>query len=207
MERYEGVKFITNCRGNDFIVDDGLEELHYWVNLQAELGLAPVHNEGAYGNHSYRYDKDSFVITKTGMKPELALDAQDYCLVSYDSQEDGFNYYGTSKPSSECFLHFLIYERFSEINCVMHGHSLPLNRYGLEMNIPVTNHEYPYGTRELANAALEILEKEDDLILLKNHGFVAVGDSIGEAGRRILRGCGDMVTYLTELSQKNSYYR
>lgn len=196
MERYEGVKFKNICLGESFEYDLRLEKLHYWVNLQAELGLAPVHSEGAYGNHSFRMVHDTFVITRTGMIPNEKFSQSDYCRVTYESIEQTFTYHGASKPSSECFLHSYIYKSFPSIQVVMHGHSLPLNRYAQDLGLPVTHKKYPYGTEELAQSAIEIMSDDVDFFILKDHGFVAVGPDIDVVGKQVLATYGKLIFLL-----------
>ena len=161
-----------------------------------ELGLAPVHPEGAYGNHSYRLDKESFIITRTGMTPCADMDDGDYCQVKYAENEDSFLVKGQHEPSSESFLHFYIYDRFPETNVIMHGHSSLLNGFAERLNIKETAEELPYGTRELAHSALQVLSAENSFIILKNHGFVAVGGDIGTTGKMVLHHYGRLVEML-----------
>ena len=50
-----------------------------------------------------------------------------------------------------------------------------------KLGFPVTEKEYKPGTIELANEVLRILG-DNDLIVIKNHGFIALGKTMKEAG-------------------------
>ena len=70
MEHYTGVKFGYEKAGDLFSFDGRLALLNSWSFVLAQLGLTPVHAEGAYGNQSYRTGNNSLIITCSGMVPE-----------------------------------------------------------------------------------------------------------------------------------------
>ncbi len=199
MENYQGIKFYTRRQADDFAYDDRLGQLNSWAYIFGELGLAPVHSRGAYGNHSYREREDAFVITCTGMIPDRILHSSNYCRVRYQPAEDLFDIRGSREPSSESFLHLFIYQRFAEVNCVMHGHSRLLNSHAASMGLAVTAGEWPYGTRELGQEAVDLLARGHEFIILKNHGFVATGGSIRQTARRVLHHYGQLVERLADM--------
>lgn len=198
MERYEGIKFKIRHVCDGFSSDQRLEELHEWVYILGELGLAPVHPEGAYGNHSYRYSGDSFIITRTGMSPGKSLSEQDYCRLSFDLKEDIFLVKGKYQPSSESFLHHAIYQHFASTNAIMHGHCNLLSHHAAELNIVETAEEHPYGTRELALSATDTLAEKTPFIILKNHGFVAMGRDIQSTARLVLHHYSRLINLLRQ---------
>jgi len=187
MENYQGIKFGCNKTGESFKPDGRLDELDKWVWFLAELGLAPVHAEGAYGNHSFRLRQDSFVITRTGMTPRSQTCVDDYCLVEgFDKPNGTFSVRGKHEPSSESVLHLFIYRAFPWVATVMHGHSNLLNRYAQVLGIPVTSEKLPYGTLELADSAVEVIGEPTPFIILRDHGFVAMGHDIDTTGKLVL---------------------
>lgn len=197
METYEGIKFAFSRIGEVFDIDERLFALGRWVYLFAELGLAPVHAEGAYGNHSFRVTEDSFLITRTGMRPRAKMEVEDYCLVeNYDEKRGVFDIRGKSEPSSESFLHLFIYRAYPNVKTIMHGHSQLLNQYATTLGIPVTLKKDPYGTMELAQSALDVLDSTTPFIILKDHGFVAVGDDIDITGNLVLTKYAELLELL-----------
>ncbi len=187
MEKYEGIKFKTKKLAHHFTPDTRLSELNYWISVFADLGLAPLHPEGAYGNHSYRLTEDFFVITRTGMIPSTHLNEADYCLVSYDKDTRSFLVKGQHEPSSESYLHSLIYTTFPKVKVVMHGHSTLLNMHADKLGIEVTVQEFPYGTMELAQSALLLCRSNNSFFIMKNHGFIATGTEINSTATMVLR--------------------
>lgn len=98
------------------------------------------------------------------------------------------------KPSSEVNMHLEIYKKRPDVNAIVHTHSTyatgfafsnkrlkRLEGFGQIKNefIPYIEYEKP-GSAELAKKASENIIDEDVLIL-KKHGVICVGDSLKEA--------------------------
>ena len=197
MEKYSGVKFFCRKFSDDFPKNRQMEILNHWAWVFSQIGLTPVHAEGAYGNMSCRSGGGTFVITKTGMKPQKEFEIDNFSLVEPFDEENGeFCFSGKNQPSSECFLHDSIYRKYDAVKAVLHGHSAVMNEWADILGIPTTAHFYDYGTSELADSALEIVSMENRIIILKDHGFVAVGSSIGEAGRLVLGKYRELLSFL-----------
>jgi len=196
-ELYQGVKFSHTQISRSFHYDHRLELLNRWVYLFTELGLAPLHSSGAYGNQSYRTSDSSFVITRSGMSPQNSLDVENYVYIKgFDDISGTFTTEGISPPSSESFLHYVLYKSKPHIHSIMHGHSSLLCSYAKHLKIPVTEHYHDYGTPELAEAALQISEGPIDFFVLKDHGFVALGKDIKTAGELTLDYYLKLITLL-----------
>ena len=102
---------------------------------------------------------------------------------------------GTRKPSSEWALHTLFYKRKPHIRAIVHTHSMycatfavlgqPLRavHYAIAdagaAEVPCAPY-FPFGTLELAEAAVETAGNSD-AVLLGNHGLVACGRDIAGA--------------------------
>jgi ribulose-5-phosphate 4-epimerase/fuculose-1-phosphate aldolase len=197
METYQGVKFHYRSTKPTFTHDDRLALLNHWAYLFSQLGLAPVHACGAYGNQSYRTGPASFVITKSSMVPAQIPQAADFChVVGFEKQSATFITEGCAPPSSECFLHNALYRKLPRINAILHGHCALLNIHAIDLNIPVTQKFHDYGTRELADSALELVGEDTSFFILKEHGFVALGEDIDSAGKTTLGYFSKLITAL-----------
>lgn len=198
-EHYQGVKFSCKQQNPTFRHDTRIEKLNYWAYLFSELGLAPRHSDGAYGNFSYRTGEHSFIITKSGMIPTSELHLENYChVVGFDKSSTTFITEGTAGPSSECFLHSILYSSQTDLHAILHGHFSLLNLNAEKLKIKTTNRFYEYGTAELAFSALELARSNEDFFILRDHGFVALGRDIDSAGRLTL----DYLSQLLDLLRK-----
>ena len=180
------IRFSVTFRERNVPDDRGIQELREWCALFHRLGLAPLFAGSSLGNLSFRLKKGapSFIITasETGMKDDLDDDAfvtvhecdMERCVVCAE---------GTRNPSSESMLHDHIYRRRPEVNAIFHGHSELILSSAEGLSLPVTPREDPYGSPELIDSVSEIL---DDLscFVLRDHGFIALGNTMQEAGER-----------------------
>lgn len=197
METYQGVKFNHQRLNHSFSFDHRLTELNQLAYFFSQLGLTPVHPEGAYGNQSYRSAASSFIITKSGMLPVRELLENNYCeVVGFDASTTTFSINGASTPSSESFLHNEIYTSLPHINVILHGHSTLLNDYAVNLGIPTTETFHDYGTQELAQSALLLARQGITFFILKEHGFVALGNSIKSTGDLLLDYYGQLITLI-----------
>jgi L-ribulose-5-phosphate 4-epimerase len=184
MEKYQGVKF--NCRriSDSFTAArEPLLHLNRWAYIFSQLGLTPMHAEGAYGNHSCRTGKSSFFITKSGMVPTENLDENNFAhIIGFNESSNDLLFEGPSTPSSETVLHGLIYSSNPHIQAILHGHCSLFLKHAVALDLPITKTFYPYGTRELAESALDIISTSTRFFILRDHGFVSLGENIEEAG-------------------------
>jgi L-fuculose-phosphate aldolase len=178
-------------RFNTFFVSDRIPrdakivELKKWSETFQKSGLTPEVQGNFTGNLSFR-SKEGFVITASGLKDKE--DLADVCFVYVKAYDEGSNTFfveGQTKPSSESIMHHLIYKTCREVNAVFHGHNDNIVAYAEELGLPVTEKEYESGTVELAKEALKVLG-DNKLLVLRNHGFVSLGDTMKDAGELAL---------------------
>lgn len=187
MEKYRGIKFSYRQISDSFPSDRRLAALNRWAYLFSQLGLTPIHADGAYGNQSFRTGPASFVITRSGMTPTEQLTVENYShIAGFEPSTGTFLTEGGAIPSSESLLHNALYKVLPDINAILHGHSQLLNSYAAALDIPVTRKFFPYGTAELAESAVELMDGTLRFFILKDHGFVALGEDIDGAGKLTL---------------------
>ncbi len=102
---------------------------------------------------------------------------------------------GKNKPSTESFLHALVYKNREDVKSIVHTHSIYATSYSTLRRPLAALHyimadlggedikcaEYEvFGTQELAEAALIAL-KDRKGCLLANHGVLALGKDVKEA--------------------------
>ena len=105
---------------------------------------------------------------------------------------DGNRVEGELKPSSEYEMHAIVYRNREDANAVVHTHStfsttiacLNLEIPSLHYLVAFAGEKVPcaqyatYGTKELAENAMQALGPEYDATLLANHGLLVLGRDI-----------------------------
>jgi len=178
-EGYVGTKFRTVFAGHEPPRDARLDELVNWCRRFARLGIVGK----AMGNLSFR-TANGFIISPTGTDPTTIAREQFVEVVKADVAKRELTVRGVGEPSSESMMHAAIYAARAEVNAVFHAHSDELLAAATRLELVVTEREQPYGTSELAAEIMKILDGHD-FFIIRNHGFVALGRTIDEAGRRV----------------------
>jgi len=176
--------FLSNTPPND----KGIAELIKWCAVFHEKELAPCYGKGTFGNLSYRIKPDfqQFIITASGLTSKGTLSGREFVEIdSADAEAFTVKAKGSRAPSSESILHHVIYQARPEINAVFHGHCAQIMDNAARLNIPCTSKEQPYGTKALTEEVLAII-KDNDFVIMKDHGFISLGKTMEEAGERAL---------------------
>jgi L-fuculose-phosphate aldolase len=146
---------------------------------------------GASGNFSMRFSRTKFLVTASGSHfSRMSSRSIVECSISSDK------FCGRIPPSVEHVMHRAVYNQRSDVNYVVHVHPLFSVLMSSATNarihlsiIPEAGHylgsvaTVPYikaGTKKLAHA-VESKASKADLIILKNHGIVALGKTFEEA--------------------------
>jgi ribulose-5-phosphate 4-epimerase/fuculose-1-phosphate aldolase len=92
--------------------------------------------------------------------------------------------YGGRKPTSETFMHHMIYQNFAA-RAVVHAHTREIveSEKLSHLRTPDFHEE---GTLALANAAIEKLNAAGSIVILKDHGVLAYGSSLPDAAQKIV---------------------
>ncbi|KTR06259.1 fuculose phosphate aldolase [Aureimonas ureilytica] len=165
--------------------DDALrEEMVATCRRMNESGI----NQGTAGNLSVR-NPAGFLVTPTSLPYDL-MRPSDLVQMSFDG-----TYEGARRPSSEWRFHRDILAARSDVDCVLHCHSV------YATTLAVHHHEIPsfhymtaiaggttircsryatFGTQALSDAALEALE-DRMACLLGQHGQIALGKTLSGA--------------------------
>ena len=150
------------------------------------------------GNISTRF-ADGFLITASGCNLGCVEDDEIVYVSDFSLENKWVKYSGCCLPSSETFLHGLIYNEKKGIGSVIHAHDEIATSMELSGLLDETEREEPYGTVELARICLQTFKKGNDIIVLKNHGYVAIGSSLTRATDTVIH----MHRHLLQLKDKN----
>lgn len=177
MDGYVGVKFKTILL--DTKVTFNADEIFSLFQKHCKRLKRHGMTQQNAGNISVRHGA-GLIITTSGSNLG-SLEQNEIVYVQKCSIEDStVEYMGSHVPSSEAFMHFMIYECRPDVQAIVHAHDHEtLNQAMVE--IETTEREVPYGTLDLAQLSCDTFLKADNIIVLKNHGYVAVGMDLKEA--------------------------
>lgn len=148
-------------------------------------------NQGTSGNISARFG-DAMLITPSGVPYEKLL-PEDIARLSLD--EEGGEWEGPCKPSSEWHFHKSILRAKPELGAIIHTHSMYATIVSIAReNIPACHYmiaafggntvqcaQYQtFGTPELSDSIL-VAMKDRSACLLANHGMIAGGSDLDKA--------------------------
>ncbi len=194
---YIGIKFEAICMdkklpapGEEYktsFKENGLRLLQY--------NMAPANG----GNMSTRFEK-GFLITASGCNLGCVEDDEITYVEEFSLENKLVKYRGCCPPSSETFLHGLLYHEKKDIQSVIHAHDEIATSMKLTGILDETGREEPYGTVELVQICLETFRKGNEIIVLKNHGYVAIGSSLAQTTDTII----NMHHHLLQLKNKSA---
>lgn len=163
------------------------EEVAHYGRELVRRGLAA----GTFGNLSiYVPEAKILVISPSGMDYDQVTPADVVVLTEDDVQLEG-----RRKPSSEVELHRAVYRSRPDVRAVVHTHSpyattmaclgepLKALHYAAAYaggEVPCIPY-YPFGTKELADAAAAGMGPDRNAVLLGGHGMVTVGRDLPSA--------------------------
>jgi ribulose-5-phosphate 4-epimerase/fuculose-1-phosphate aldolase len=179
------VRFNTTFVSDKVPSDTKIEELKEWCERFQKSGLTPEFEGNYTGNLSFRTD-DCFIITASRLKNKENLGNDCFVRVkSYDWQSNTVYVEGKRQPSSEAVMHFLIYKAREDVSAIFHGHNDTIIAKAEKLKLPITEEEHESGSIELANEVKRALG-DNNLVVIKNHGFISVGKTLEEAGKQAL---------------------
>ncbi|WP_418666612.1 class II aldolase/adducin family protein [Allofournierella sp.] len=141
------------------------------------------------GNVSARLSDGSILCTPTGMSKSFITPEK---LIRIDAQGRVLEAAGDLRPSSEIKMHLRCYEKRPDVGSVLHAHPpgatgfavahRPMDMYNMIEDVAVLGSVplTPYGTPSTAEVpnAIEPYLQEHDVMLLENHGALAVGSDV-----------------------------
>lgn len=130
------------------------------------------------GNSSIRHG-DGLLISASGSNLGC-LEKNELPFVEHcDLEAERVYYQGPIEPSSESIMHWLIYQNRPEARAIIHAHDEFATRPELlSGEVEESEREEPYGTIELARMAIATFQRAERIIVLKNHGYVAIGSDL-----------------------------
>lgn len=170
------------------ILEELRKEIVFYGQQMLKYGLT-MHTGG---NLSARDKKTGLVAIKPSSVPYDLMKPEDVTVIDVNGNVLDGNY----GPSSEWPMHTLIYRTKPRVMGIVHAHSIYATACSVAgEEIPLINHEIsafcsspvriaPFevpGTIELGQSALKYLGEDNNVVLLQNHGPLAIGATLWHA--------------------------
>ncbi len=142
------------------------------------------------GNISCK-DEDENIWISPSQIDKGFLNTEDFACINADG-----NLMSSNKPSMELPFHKAIYKNYSEVKAVCHLHSPVLVALSLlvpdkvffeildEFDCAYAEYAIP-GSKQLGENICSAFKKNPKVVIMQNHGAIAIGKTIGEAADKI----------------------
>jgi len=176
LEGYVGVKFQPIKRSDKLRPE--VADLYAVFKRTCDRLKAHDMTPANAGNLSIRFG-DSFFISASGSNLGAIEEKELIFVERCDVKAECVVYHGPMKPSSESIMHWLIYRNRLEARAIIHAHDEFATRPELLAGVvEESEREEPYGTVELARMAIATFQRAERIIVLQNHGYVAIGPNL-----------------------------
>lgn len=174
--------FETVCEQQDFPTAPEMAELSHWAARFAAQGWTPSYGPGDHDNMSCRIPGGMLVTARETEK--ATLQPAHFVVVTAVEQASGrpiVRYRGVQRPSTDALLHWRVYQQRADVGAILHGHDTATPAAAEGLGLPVTQQSAQVASAVLLEEALRLC-REHDYVLLREHGFLAMGRTIPEAG-------------------------
>jgi len=176
LDGYVGVKFKAVQRSEEPIRET--TDLYVLFRRNCDR-LKDYHMTPANGGNVSIRHGNGFIISASGSNLGYFEEDELSFVEQCDEKKECVIYHGQNKPSSESIMHWLIYRNRPEAYAIIHAHDEFATRSKLLAGeVEESEHEEPYGTIDLAHMAIATFKQDRRIIVLKNHGYVAIGPDL-----------------------------
>jgi ribulose-5-phosphate 4-epimerase/fuculose-1-phosphate aldolase len=144
-------------------------------------GLTPSYGRGDHGNFSCR-TADGFLISGRETSKAALRPGQLVHVVGCEPRGKGVSLIceGLVPPSTDTLMHAMIYRRRPDVAAILHGHDDEVLRQAEAFGLPVTRCSARANSRQVVEE-VQALCASHDYVVLRDHGFVAVGSGLDGA--------------------------
>lgn len=176
LEGYIGVKF-QSIQWSDKLRPE-VADLYVVFKRTCDRLKAHDMTSANAGNLSTRFG-DGFFISASGSNLGGIEENELILVEGCDVEAQRVLYHGPMEPSSESIMHWLIYRNQLEARAIIHAHDEFATRPELLAGVvEESEREEPYGSVELARMAIATFQRTERIIVLRNHGYVAIGPDL-----------------------------
>ena len=162
--------------------DPQIPQLIEWAATFAALGFTPSYGPGDHGNLSCRTPQGLLITARATTKANLSVEHfVEVLTVDEQASPPQADCRGLRLPSTDTLLHWRVYRVRTDVQAILHGHDPMTLKQAEALRLPVTTHSAATPSRALIDEACHLAQNHD-YIILRDHGFLALGRSIREAG-------------------------
>ena len=178
--------FETVLVEQDAPCDPRIAQLIWWAARFAELGFTPSYGPGDHGNLSCRAPHGLIITARQTNKARLIPDQFVEVINGPAVLQAGapIECRGLRLPSTDTLMHVRIYALRPELQAILHGHDHAALAKADRLHIPVTRISAATPSLALIDEVCG-LAREHDYLLMRDHGFLALGRSIDDAGELV----------------------
>ena len=165
--------------------DARIAQLIWWAARFAELGFTPSYGRGDHGNLSCRTPTGLVMTARETEKATLRPDQfVEVIRVEWTARPVKLHCRGTRLPSTDALMHLEVYRLRPDMQTAFHGHDQQALAKAAALRIPVTAHSAATQTLDVV-VDVKRLVGSTDYLLLRDHGFLALGTSPDDAGELV----------------------
>lgn len=158
-----------------------------WAARLSELGMTPSYGDGDHGNLSCRTDAGVLISATSTTKSRLtAEELVEILEIDPRAAPARVRCRGLRTPSSDTLMHHAIYRTRPDVQAIIHGHDAKALASAGALTLRVTRAPAVSTTPALIAEVCELV-RDEDYVLLRDHGFLALGVSLDAAGELLQR--------------------
>ena len=157
-------------------------ELLAAAHALAAQNLTPSYGPGDHGNLSCRLAEGCLISARHTRKATLRPDDLVHAIRAEEtaggSRQVLFD--GPGVPSTDALLHLRLYARDPALGAVLHGHDPALLARAEPLGLPITRGSAAVNSRDVFEE-LVALAAQGPMVLMRDHGFLALAESVASA--------------------------
>ncbi len=147
----------------------------------AALSLTPSYGPGDHGNLSVRVSGGILMSARESRKAVLRLEDVVFVrAVEGPPAAPRVVFDGARLPSTDALMHWRVYEQRPAVWAIIHGHDPLVLRRAADLGLPVTRVTARVNSAALIRDVVRLAARTE-YVLLREHGFIALGSSLQAA--------------------------
>lgn len=177
--------FDVEVVAKDVASDERVARLIAVAAYFAAMGFSPSYGPGDHGNLSCRTSQGLLITARETSKANLRAESfVDVIGVEDRAPRPVISCRGPRLPSTDALLHWRLYRARPEIGAILHGHDPVALAKAAALQLPITTQSALRSSLDLVEEITQLAARHD-YVLMRDHGFLALGRTIDEASRLV----------------------